>query len=215
MGPPPFGDGNWSGRNREGSMDASFNGATAFRRWKPELLRDDRDQFRGFNGATAFRRWKHQSPCRPSTGHRASMGPPPFGDGNHRIVGQRQHAGPASMGPPPFGDGNHATWSRVGLNVGKLQWGHRLSAMETGARTQGPGIHTGGFNGATAFRRWKPRPTSGCGSPSRRFNGATAFRRWKHGLLPGGARSPKTLQWGHRLSAMETTSGFLSVACGT
>ena len=61
-----------------------------------------------FNGATAFRRWKlPKKGPRPETRHLA------------------------------------------------LQWGHRLSAMET-------------FPAQTAVRQW-----------SSSFNGATAFRRWK------------------------------------
>ena len=40
------------------------------------------------------------------------------------------------MGPPPFGDGNEPGYSgRCGGCV-LLQWGHRLSAMETGRSTQ-------------------------------------------------------------------------------
>ena len=61
-----------------------------------------------------------------------------------------------------------------------LQWGHRLSAMETAyhrLQTQQEGAS---FNGATAFQRWKPARTIDAG--------VTWFN----------------LQWGHRLSAMET-----------
>ena len=58
MGPPPFGDGNWRVRWGYGGKKRTFNGATAFRRWKhggnKECLRRDC----AFNGATAFRRWK-------------------------------------------------------------------------------------------------------------------------------------------------------------
>ena len=95
------------------------------------------------------------------------------------------------LGPPPFGDGNRASLAWLT----SLQWGHRLSAMETSV------LHTPFsrrpslgycFNGATAFRRWKPAqvrlasmgpPPFGDGNAPlnmiRRFNGATAFRRWK------------------------------------
>ena len=58
------------------------------------------------------------------------------------------------MGPPPFGGGNLA------------------SALD---RLGG----TSGFNGATAFRRWKLVAGQGCIARPQRFNGATAFRRWK------------------------------------
>ena len=80
------------------------------------------------------------------------------------------------------------------------------------------------FNGATAFRRWK-RPVPRCPFAARLlsiccpFNGATAFRRWKR---PVAVRLPvccpfvvwmPSLQWGHRLSAMETSSPALPVCC--
>ena len=61
----------------------------------------------------------------------------------------------ASMGPPPFGDGNRT--------------------IPTTRRTA-----TTGFNGATAFRRWKLGQARGTPSSLGCFNGATAFRRWKH-----------------------------------
>ena len=69
-------------------------------------------------------------------------------------------------------------------HTAKLQWGHRLSAMETPHRGNGGGDFSLGFNGTTAFRRWKQ--AAGCGPTAGRagFNGATAFRRWKlQGLL--------------------------------
>ena len=65
----------------------------------------------------------------------ASMGPPPFGRWK-----QLDRADPlrpcmdrlASMGPPPFGSGNSARYGGVNLAQWPvLQWGHRLSAVET------------------------------------------------------------------------------------
>ena len=60
-----------------------------------------------------------------------SMGPPPFGDGYEveDLVGRR--TGPPSMGPPPFGDGYGAAWTASKSRSSTLQWGHRLSAMDT------------------------------------------------------------------------------------
>ena len=131
MGPPPFGDGNYR---------ISFNGATAFRRWKQRPPDSTPSMF------SAMR----------NTIRQLSSGPP-FGDGNLTV-------------PVLF------------VLYGILQWGHRLSAMET---------TTVGYSG---------RPSSGT------FNGATAFRRWKPVLQPGPALRGviRYLQWGHRLSAMET-----------
>ena len=157
----------------------------------------------------------------------------------------------ASMGPPPFGDGNGqyrrgvsclssrfngaTAFRRWKLDESvvrfaalyKLQWGHRLSAMETSYSTMSPGVSPC-FNGATAFRRWKHIGRTLCGGSCGCFNGATAFRRWKlcelcrpdeEPLGFNGATAFRRwkltpeqtdivefvqLQWGHRLSAMET-----------
>ena len=85
-----------------------------------------------------------------------------------------------------------------------LQWGHRLSAMETTQRRVGRTLPACSFNGATAFQRWKRRKPGGCRHRHRPFNGATAFQRWKPGTLDASLRAVVDLQWGHRLSAMET-----------
>ena len=61
------------------------------------------------------------------------------------------------------------------------------------------------FNGATAFRRWKPAMQSRFVISGEGFNGATAFRRWKPGISQELAYRAWQLQWGHRLSAMETS----------
>ena len=167
-------------------------------------------------------------------GH-ASMEPPPFGDGNV-VEPADLEAGVAvaSMEPPPFGDGNvMPVHERVGAEW--LQWSHRLSAMETEAsphRPEGQGSASmepppfgdgnpatarpgrspsTGFNGATAFRRWKPPARRSCAGPAGRcFNGATAFRRWKLQVLLLKLWQVMPLQWSHRLSAMETMSCLLS-----
>ena len=180
MGPPPFGDGNRPGPLRSSSPPRSFNGATAFRRWKrlvgylyevdgvtfngATAFRRWKPQNRGttklyckpFNGATAFRRWKLIYSC-PSCAGLCSL------QWGHRLSAMEtsifklrccQHNHP-SMGPPPFGDGNLSTHVRVAL-------------------------------------AYAP------------FNGATAFRRWKRAYLSSGVVNTTILQWGHRLSAMET-----------
>ena len=112
----------------------------------------------------------------------ASMGPPPFGDGNFLLPQYRSLGQPAaSMGPPPFGDGNLLRSARYIL----------------------PTVR---FNGATAFRRWKRSPDREMPARDHRFNGATAFRRWKPCNLAQGRAEWLALQWGHRLSAMETAA---------
>ena len=72
------------------------------------------------------------NPCGPLFVPLASMGPPPFGSGNPPVVdGRRRKERVASMGPPPFGSGNvHILLLDVRAFT-VLQWGHRLSAVET------------------------------------------------------------------------------------
>ena len=109
-----------------------------------------------------------------------------------------------------------------------LQWGQRLSALDT--RTgQGETERENGFNGANAFQRWILNGRSRAREVNRCFNGANAFQRWIHhcdqlpqppdgdasmGPTPfsvgyaqitsGQASQSSTLQWGQRLSALDT-----------
>ena len=107
MGPPPFGGGNSTRTARGSCSDAHFNGATAFRWWKLRLTRWPGPICTDFNGATAFRWWKRNRQDRG----RASRLP--------------------SMGPPPFGGGNLAYGTDIDAALPPLQWGHRLSVVET------------------------------------------------------------------------------------
>ena len=165
MEPPPFGDGNalgltphprpvcsyeqlCMGRHMETPLAsrpipgliASFNGATAFRRWKRYGIRRITAIRSRFNGATAFRRWKPAGAQGTDPVHGASMEPPPFGDGNFAGTFAVVAQGTASMEPPPFGDGNSS--------IGYL-WPPATTC----------------FNGATAFRRWKP-PSMALNTPA-------------------------------------------------
>ena len=160
---------------------ASFNGATAFRRWKQHHGRSLRD--------VPKLQWGHRLSAmetnRPTILEEAqlaeaSMGPPPFGDGNAALASRTCCRDSCFNGATAF-----RRWKRperrfkhMGGYV--LQWGHRLSAMETRSPRSGPHGDTGSFNGATAFRRWK---------------------REGWGIRSYAIRE---LQWGHRLSAMET-----------
>ena len=214
MGPPPFGDGNPCGGRLENLHVLAFNGATAFRRWKlVVILSYGSSQHNPFNGATAFRRWKpgHVSPLRfhlsvLQWGHRLSA----METGLH--VFRAVDGELPSMGPPPFGDGNISFSIELLTPDTDLQWGHRLSAMETASLTRSFHRRPSTFNGATAFRRWKPAIVyDGRTWSVYPFNGATAFRRWKLGLAVNETSRRYVLQWGHRLSAMETwniTAGF-------
>ena len=108
MGPPPFGDGN---------PDFSI---PCLRIWCR------------FNGATAFRRWKHLSAlvgwfrCAY-----ASMGPPPFGDGNARTASLALSCHRGFNGATAFRRWKRSHAVTASSFVARLQWGHRLSAMET------------------------------------------------------------------------------------
>ena len=132
MEPPPFGDGNQHITLVADGAACSFNGATAFRRWKLYQPLQTFAGYRRFNGATAFRRWKrHIDAPWPLVAIKLQW--------SHRLSAMEtahcrgDEAGDvlASMEPPPFGDGNSRlapeAWSRACC-----------------------------FNGATAFRRWKP-----------------------------------------------------------
>ena len=129
----------------------------------------------GFNGATAFRRWKHgwRRYCLGLS--LASMGPPPFGGGNMHLRSVLFKNISASMGPPPFGGGNIPSPCAVcddvlGFNgatafrrwkqslassptIGgfQLQWGHRLSAVETLSSKLPPVHHQGASMGPPPF----------------------------------------------------------------
>ena len=159
---------------------ACFNGATAFRQWKPIRSYDCHLQLKllqwghrlsavetqqaqprvrillRFNGATAFRQWKHGLYSITANIKIASMGPPPFGSGNYQFRDSRAHyhCG-ASMGPPPFGSGNEDLNRSMITRIIELQWGHRLSAVETHHKLCNSQARRC-FNGATAFRQWKP-----------------------------------------------------------
>ena len=112
-----------------------------------------------------------------------SMGPPPFGSGNHAQSTEAVRDALTSMGPPPFGSGNVSTVEAVDHRLSStevgLQWGHRLSVVET-ARERG--------------RRRRLGRTS-MGPPP--FGSGNCPTRWT--WCPS-----VVLQWGHRLSVVET-----------
>ncbi len=156
MGPPSFGGGNpvcWRLLYRG---DSCFNGATVFRRWKHIGCWCSTNGLVGFNGATVFRRWK-RAPATyiPQQQFCASMGPPSFGGGNHTSAVSVTTFPTASMGPPSFGGGNFPVLHHR-RSSSSLQWGHRLSAVETGLSLSFIRLEVSRFNGATVFRRWKP-----------------------------------------------------------
>ena len=142
------------------------------------------------SGMMIWLQWSHSlsametsSSDRPSrTCRTASMEPQPFGHGNHHAahrVGILRHA---SMEPQPFGHGNPRRKSE------------RLAGRTPASMEPQPFGHgnRGTWPGTTG--------RSGC------FNGATAFRPWKPPLGHDDIKQVITLQWSHSLSAMETLS---------
>ena len=107
------------------------------------------------------------------------------------------------MGPSPFSDGRCQVSTKAGSAYGILQWGHRLSAMEGTRERAGSRPHFCTFNGAIAFQRWKALDDDVQCTVLLPFNGAIAFQRWKDQRKPLSRYPCHSLQWGHRLSAME------------
>ena len=138
MEPPPFGAGNYCWSPLGGRAAPSFNGATAFRRWKPARLPE-------YAGRGAPLQWSHRLSALETSlaavmafssavlqwSHRLSALETP--DGPHGVAGVLH----PSMEPPPFGAGNWDSgfWP-CALSI--LQWSHRLSALETWTRNIKP-----------------------------------------------------------------------------
>ena len=133
------------------------------------------------------------------------------------------------MGPPPFGSGNHQLNPFLQDAYLVLQWGHRLSAVETGMcvrywKGRFLWLQWGHRLSAVETARWHHAlgdlrlasmgpPPFGSGNSTIPpqvldgiigFNGATAFRQWKLPSITPRPSSVSRLQWGHRLSAVET-----------
>ena len=193
MGPPPFGDG-----KLYNPVDLSMR--MEWLQWGHRLSAMERRHRvptgargnRRFNGATAFRRWKViPMRYRVVPGRNASMGPPPFGDGKNYRTAIALHYITASMGPPPFGDG------------------------KSGAAPREPYPGTQASMGPPPFGDGKLRPSVFGPVKDDGFNGATAFRRWKAVATMLERLQAGSLQWGHRLSAMESGSGPRRNGIGT
>ena len=110
------------------------------------------------------------------------MGPPAFAGGNSDGGAQASGQGCRFNGATGFRRWKLLYRQRDTLYRRPLQWGHRLSPVETSDPHRG-------------------------GRPRHRFNGATGFRRWKHDRLGSALNDTGELQWGHRLSPVETGNG--------
>ena len=178
----------------------SFNGATAFQRWKQILwawqcqAMETLHQPSGditFNGATAFQRWKQLSMGLILSSCQYDL------QWGHRLSAMETGA-------------DRWPWEI-------LQWGHRLSAMETGIakRKNATAFQRNPSMGPPPFSDGKHREPS-MGPPlsaMETFQGSCSTSlQWGHRLSAmetcrvavGVGRPYALLQWGHRLSAMET-----------
>ena len=158
MGPRPFSRGNLPLLGDTLAIHLGFNGATAFQPWKLLFTRcrmtianaasmgprpfsrgNARDHPRCdsprscFNGATAFQPWK-QPAWRAGTraAGAASMGPRPFSRGNSINRSARSPTPWRFNGATAFQPWKQGARRRVGSDKLRLQWGHGLSAVETG-----------------------------------------------------------------------------------
>ena len=114
----------------------------------------------------------------------------------------------ASMGPPPFGSGNSGRVVGICWTVFQLQWGHRLSAVETSLNIFF--AHCGHANASMG------PPPFGSGNNLPAISIAADLNRASMGPPPFGSGNAPCfssilprwymLQWGHRLSAVETSN---------
>ena len=112
---------------------APFNGATAFRPWKrSRTWQPISTSTTSFNGATAFRPWKP-------------------GDYLWYFESWSNLQWSHSLSAMETSHSASSAWTLV-----PLQWSHSLSAMETFPSGLWSCCNFYAFNGATAFRPWKP-----------------------------------------------------------
>ena len=135
-----------------------------------------------FNGATSFRRWKPLSvPTTPPGGSRFN-GATSFRRWKLRLCLK----GPSTTRLLQWGHLLSAveTGRRLPDRPGpcRLQWGHLLSAVETRKATKSPSRVASMLQWGHLLSAVETRPP---GRPCRKgipgFNGATSFRRWKPG----------------------------------
>ena len=110
------------------------------------------------------------------------MGPTPFSVGYAEVVVLRELLQPRFNGANAFQRWTPAQDSIAHYTNYTLQWGQRLSALDTDVEFPGETRDFGPttrFNGANAFQRWIPsRQSRLFEAPESRFNGANAFQRW-------------------------------------
>ena len=132
------------------------------------------------------------------------MGPTPFSVGYSQTGKPLHRRRLASMGPTPFSVGYQEGLRQRVSPCKLLQWGQRLSALDTTPASLPPTSRRQCFNGANAFQRWILTTRWSTSKRTSSFNGANAFQRWiRRGRV---LRLPSRLglQWGQRLSALDT-----------
>ena len=204
-----------------------FNGATTFQPWKRQEATPRWTGRASFNGATTFQPWKHVSGRDINMGIiAASMGPRPFSRGNNSLAGFLIAVAVASMGPRPFSRGNpifdRQSWDTPLASMGPrpfsrgnpgclsrqrwispLQWGHDLSAVETGrGRSRYGECHVASM-GPRPFSRGNVLPHVPRIDSRRASMGPRPFSRGNQAAYDNGMNCTQ-LQWGHDLSAVET-----------
>ena len=180
MEPRLGGRGNIRPRSLSSQGEPSFNGATAWRPWKPSTSPMARRRATRFNGATARRPWKRRGCSMMMTWSSGWL--------------QWSHGSEAVETWTPEQHAEVKRW---------LQWSHGSEAVETRGSAHSPRRQRC-FNGATARRPWKPPYGQKCGRGWRSFNGATARRPWKRMSRSGKDTSTGPLQWSHGSEAVET-----------
>ncbi len=114
----------------------------------------------------------------------ASMGPPPFGGGKTGRATRSLLDWTASMGPPPFGGGKSPVKDLPASISIQLQWGRRLSAVESSPVLSLFRDFLLASMGPPPFGGGKLQPSPILSGARDCFNGAAAFRRWKEPKLP-------------------------------
>ena len=211
------------------SIAKSFNGATAFQRWKPCWRFAIGNTGNSFNGATAFQRWKPMLISgKPVSGLIAFNGATAFQRWKQKRSASARHSYSPFNGATAFQRWKPG-WHCPGVSERScLQWGHRLSAMETGlALPRGvrevlpsmgpPPFSDGNTPRGTAIDQDRlpsmgPPPFSDGNLIGSMLTIAwQVILQWGHrlsametALTSGASFKWVCLQWGHRLSAMET-----------
>ncbi len=132
------------------------------------------------------------------------MEPQPFGHGNHLLWEmEKESMREPSMEPQPFGHGNLARYPQVyDVHVPSMEpqpFGHGNAQSNRRPAGQIPS-----FNGATAFRPWKPWHPEVAVLMAEILQWSHSLSAMETSIYKAGIYTVDDLQWSHSLSAMET-----------